>query len=140
MCSRNNRLDFLLDTNIISALMRDDPKLGVWLASEPPETRLLSCTIVRGQILVGLAQLPEGRRRTDLESKAYRLLDAIPCEPVPVPAAVHYARIKAAQQRKGLSLDENDLWIAATAVALGATLVSRDRDFQRLESFPLISP
>jgi len=30
--------------------------------------------------------------------------------------------VKLAQQRRGLSLDENDLWMAATALALGATL------------------
>jgi predicted nucleic acid-binding protein len=30
-------------------------------------------------------------------------------------------------------LDENDLWIAATAVALDAVLVSRDSDFQQIE-------
>ena len=29
-------------------------------------------------------------------------------------------------------LDENDLWIAATAAALAATLVTRDKDFTRV--------
>jgi tRNA(fMet)-specific endonuclease VapC len=41
--------------------------------------------------------------------------------------------IKRTRQLKGLTLDENDLWIAATALALGATLISRDNDFQNLE-------
>jgi predicted nucleic acid-binding protein len=36
-------------------------------------------------------------------------------------------------ERQGLSLDENDLWIAATASAVGATLVTRDRDFGSVE-------
>lgn len=40
-----------------------------------------------------------------------------------------YAKIKRARERKGFSLDENDLWIAATASAFGAILVTRDRDF-----------
>jgi predicted nucleic acid-binding protein len=30
-------------------------------------------------------------------------------------------------------LDENDLWIAATALATGATLITRDGDFQQIE-------
>ena len=42
-------------------------------------------------------------------------------------------QIKAARQRQGLALDENDLWIAATAKALGAILVSTDRDFAQID-------
>jgi predicted nucleic acid-binding protein len=38
--------------------------------------------------------------------------------------------VKFARQQHGLTLDGNDLWVAATALALGATLVSRD-GFQR---------
>ena len=37
------------------------------------------------------------------------------------------------RQRKGLVLDENDLWIAAAAREAGATLVTRDTDFQQIE-------
>jgi predicted nucleic acid-binding protein len=48
--------------------------------------------------------------------------------------------LKVTQQRLGLSLDENDLWIASTALAIGATLVSSDRDFQSVEALPLLMP
>ena len=34
---------------------------------------------------------------------------------------------------KELTLDENDLWIAATALVLGAMLISSDSDFQRID-------
>ena len=37
------------------------------------------------------------------------------------------------RERKGLALDENDLWIAATALALGSVLISRDSDFQQID-------
>ena len=40
--------------------------------------------------------------------------------------------IKLVQQARGLSLDENDLWIAAVAKTIGATLFTRDSDFQRV--------
>ena len=39
-----------------------------------------------------------------------------------------------------LPLDENDLWIAATALSLGATLVSRDSDFRAIEDLALVEP
>ena len=49
---------------------------------------------------------------------------------MPETAADVYAQIKIAREQQGLRLDENDLWIAATASALGATLVTRDSDFR----------
>jgi predicted nucleic acid-binding protein len=62
----------------------------------------------------------------------------LPCEPVIAAAADRYANVKASQQRRGLPLDENDLWIAATAIAMNATLVSRDSDFQAIEGLALV--
>jgi hypothetical protein len=52
---------------------------------------------------------------------------------VPEKASDHYATMKFSRQQKGLSLDENDLWIAATAVAIGAILITRDSDFQQID-------
>jgi len=48
--------------------------------------------------------------------------------------------VKASQQRRGLPLDENDLWIAASALVMDATLVSRDSDFQAVEGLALLEP
>jgi predicted nucleic acid-binding protein len=59
---------------------------------------------------------------------------------VPLPAEVGdvYAGVKVAQQLKGPSLDENDLWIASAAKHFGATLVSRDRDFTRIDALDVV--
>ena len=65
--------------------------------------------------------------------KAANLFAVLPCESVPAVAGDYYAKIKLARQQKGLGLDENDLWIAATALALGAVLISRDSDFQQID-------
>jgi predicted nucleic acid-binding protein len=131
---------FLLDTNAISALMREDARMASWLSSVRPDDRLVTCTIARGEILFGLGRLAQGRRRAELEAKAQRLFAALPCEPVPPVAADHYASVKLAQQRRGVSLDENDLWMAATALAMRATLVSSDSDFQRLDVLAVVVP
>ena len=56
------------------------------------------------------------------------------------PLADLYAKTKASQQRLGLPLDENDLWVAATALAIEATLVTHDSDFQAIAGLPLIKP
>lgn len=67
-----------------------------------------------------------------MEEKSRKIFESIPCLAVPEEAADHYAIVKLAQQQKGLTLDENDLWIASTALALGAVLLTRDADFKRI--------
>ena len=80
----------------------------------------------------------EGRRRSELENTAHRFLSAFRCEPAPVRAADYYATVKITRQQRGLVLDENDLWVVATALAMGATLVSRDRDFAGIDGLAVI--
>ena len=84
---------------------------------------------MRGEILFGLARMDEGRRRERLIADATRVFSLLPCVQIPNSTADYYASIKVARQRLGLSMDENGLWIAATAMALDATLVTNDRDF-----------
>jgi predicted nucleic acid-binding protein len=123
---------FLFDTSTVSAAMRDEPRLLSHIASLAATDRLVICSIVRGEILHGIERLAMGRRRQALEVKATRVFASIVCEPVTADAATWYAAVKAARERAGLALDENDLWIAATALSLGAVLVSRDSDFRQI--------
>ena len=131
---------YLLDTNAMSALMRADVRMASWLSSIGADDRVAICTITRGEVLFGLERLAQGRRRTELETKAGKLFAILPCEPLPPGAADRYASVKISQQRRGLPLDENDLWIAATALVMEATLVSRDSDFQGVEGLALVEP
>jgi tRNA(fMet)-specific endonuclease VapC len=123
---------FLLDTNALSDLAREHPTLQAHLQANSSHW-VFTSVIVRGELLYGIERLPPSRRRQDLEAKVRRLLSVVGCEPVPVTAADRYAVIKAAAQRTGAAVDENDLWIAATALHLGATLVTRDADFGRID-------
>jgi tRNA(fMet)-specific endonuclease VapC len=125
---------FLLDTNAFSDLMRENPKIDDHLAGISPMDRVVICTVVRGEILYGIKRLSNSKRQQDLEDKAIQLFSVIPCEPILESAGDYYAMIKITQQRKGLALDENDLWIAATALALGAVLISRDSDFYQVDT------
>jgi predicted nucleic acid-binding protein len=126
-------MNFLLDTTAFSDLMREHPGIDVRLETVSPVDRIVICSVVRGEILYGIGRLPEGKRQQNLAAKAIKLFGILPCEPIPEKAGDFYAEIKRTRQLKGLTLDENDLWIAATALALGATLISRDNDFQNLE-------
>ena len=126
-------MTFLLDTNAFSDLMQKHPKMDARLASVSSTERVVICSVVRGEICYGIERLPPGKRRQELEAKAAKLFTIIPCEPVPEAAGDYYATVKLSRQRKGLALDENDLWVAATALALGVVLVSRDSDFHHID-------
>jgi predicted nucleic acid-binding protein len=131
---------YLLDTNAVSALMRPDERMSSWISSIERDDRVVMCTIAGGEVLFGFERLAPGRRRTELEGKAWKLFALLPCEPIPVAAGDLYAKVKICQQRRGLPLDENDLWIAATALAMDATLVTRDSDFQGIEGLAVVEP
>jgi predicted nucleic acid-binding protein len=125
---------FLLDTNTFSDLMREDAKTEASLSSHSANNTIVICPIVRGEILFGIFRLPAGAKRQDLQLKAEKLFSKIPCRPIPESAADRYASAKVKSQQKGLSLDDNDLWIAATTLVIGATLVTRDKDFQSVDN------
>ena len=57
---------YLLDTNAISDLMRAAPHVETWLAGLDKNDRVVTCTVVRGEILFGIARLPIGKRRTEV--------------------------------------------------------------------------
>ena len=106
---------YLLDTNAISDLMRSAPAIEGWMAGLLESDRVVTCTIVRGEILFGICRLPNGRRRRELEAFGHLFLAKFPCEPLPERSGDFYAAVKIARQRSGLALDENDLRIASTA-------------------------
>jgi len=122
---------FVLDTNILSAIMgsRPVPEVAAWIAGQPEES-LFTTTVCQAEILAGIEVLPDGRRRRDLESAAR----AIFAEdfggrilPFDEAAAAAYAGIFAARKRDGQPTAPLDLMIAAIARAHGAGVVTRDR-------------
>lgn len=112
--------------------MRETPATLERLERMKGEDEILICTTVRGEILYGLSRLPAGRRRRLLDEKATGLFSAIGCEPLVESVADEYARIKTEAEANGTPLDENDLWIAAMAISLGAVLVTSDGDFRNV--------
>jgi predicted nucleic acid-binding protein len=126
---------YLLDTNAISDLMYNHPLVAVRVAAlRSPADAVITCTMVVGEILFGIEQLPLGKRRNDVQRRADGVLPGILCAGVERAAAPHYARLRHAAKLGGVGINENDLWIAATAAAIGAIVVTRDADFRRLPS------
>jgi predicted nucleic acid-binding protein len=120
----------LLDTNAVSDLMRDHPKVKARVISYPDP--VLTSVVVVGEIRYGLSRLPPGKKRNDLEARAQSILAPFRIEPVTEPIADAYGHLKASLEGQGLIHDDNDLWIAATALSHGNLVVTRDHVFTRV--------
>jgi tRNA(fMet)-specific endonuclease VapC len=120
----------LLDTNAVSDLMRDHPQVKARIGQHADP--IVTSVVVVGELRYGLDRLPVGKKRTDLEARAQTILAALRIEPVTEPIAIAYGRLKASLESLGLNLDDNDLWIAATATTQGNLLVTRDRIFSQV--------
>jgi predicted nucleic acid-binding protein len=117
--------------------MKDIPRVKGRLNSLTESDYLFTCPIVKGEILFGIGRLPAGKRRQDLEQRANELFAEVPCDPIPENVSDVYAQIKVAAEQQGTPLGECDLWIAATALALDAILVTSDSDYQRIAGLGL---
>jgi toxin FitB len=134
----------ILDTNVLSALMRSAPEAAVvrWLDHQPAESIWIT-SITLFETRFGLALLPKGRRRQLLESAFSQLLEEDLENRVldfDSAAATEAAALAAARQKAGRSVDLRDTQIAGIALARRATLATRNvRHFQDL-SVNVIDP
>jgi predicted nucleic acid-binding protein len=126
---------FLIDTNVISELMRATPAPSVlsWFSTQDPSTLYLSA-VTEAELRTGIAILPEGQRREGLRAA----LDATISEdfegrilPFDTDAAKAYAEIASGRRSAGRPIADADCQIAAIAREAGAIVVSRNlRDFE----------
>ena len=121
----------ILDTNVLSALMRTVPEAPVvaWLDRQPAESVWIT-SITLFEARLGLALLPSGRRRQSLEAAFTRLLKEDLENRVldfDSAAATEAASLAAARQKNGRQVDMRDTQIAGIALARRATLATRNR-------------
>ncbi len=135
----------LLDTNILSELMRPAPAPGVvaWLDQQPTEG-VFHCAIVRAEIELGIARLPNGQRKQTLLMIARDVFEqdlAGRCLPFDEAAAVHYAKIVDRRLRQGRPISVEDAQIAAIALTHRLLLATRNtRDFATIDGLAVINP
>ena len=128
----------ILDTNVLSALMRRTPEAPVvaWLDHQPAESVWIT-SITLFEALFGLALLPSGRRRKALEAAFGRLLNEDLENRVldfDISAATEAAALAAARRKDGRPVDMRDTQIAGIALARRATLATRNvRHFSDLK-------
>jgi predicted nucleic acid-binding protein len=120
----------ILDTNVVSEPMRQVPSTSVmdWLSRQPVE-ELCTTAVTKGEVLSGIARMPAGRRRRELEGEADDMFNEdfergiLPFDSA---AAVIYAEMMAERYATGRIVGELDVQIAAIARLHGATLATRN--------------
>jgi predicted nucleic acid-binding protein len=124
----------VLDTNILSELMRDQPELRVLRWIDAQDTNGLAITSVTvAELLYGLARLPDGERKADLASAIRPLVHedfSGRVLPFDLMAAQEYADLVADREREGRPVSMADGQIAAICRVHDAALATRNlRDF-----------
>jgi toxin FitB len=120
----------LLDTNVISEVMKPAPEALVtaWLNSRNT-AELWTSTVVVAEIYSGLDLMPAGKRQRLLFERAEFMFDRFfesRILPFDLPAARAYGAVLKTRQAKGLPIDEMDALLAATALANGSALATRN--------------
>jgi predicted nucleic acid-binding protein len=134
----------VLDSNVVSELMRSRPHPGVvaWLDAQAPGDLCL-CSVVAAELMFGVARLPDGERKRQLAQAMTTMLEedfAGQVLPFDLAAASVYAAMAAQRERGGQPIALADAQIAATCLAHGASLATRNtRPFAGLE-LELICP
>ena len=118
----------LLDTNVISELVRVDPDPAVlaYIGSLAPET-VFTAAVCEAEIRHGLALMPAGRKRDDLVERLSIFFDAgfrdqiLPFDRL---CATLYGEIRRGREAAGRPISVEDAMIAATARAYGAQAIA----------------
>ena len=131
----------LLDTNVLSELLREQPTDSVvaYIARCP---RPIVSVVVFHELAYGVERLRDKVGKARLEDYLDRVRERFRRQTVDVDAACAElsGRLRAAAARDGWVLSQMDSLIAACAMARSATLATRNpRDFERL-GIPLVDP
>ena len=126
---------YLLDTNICIYIRQQKPEevLRRFRKLRPGEAAL--SVITYGELIYGAAK---SARRAAAFDRLRELVQWLPALALPETAAEAYGTIRAALAAKGEMIGNNDLWIAAHALAAKFTLVTNnEREFLRVPGLKL---
>lgn len=129
---------YLLDTNIISDMMRNPQgranlQLEVRIAQSKSPLRVCTSVVVDCEVRYGLRRTSSSK----LDRAYTHLLQVVEILPLDALVTPHYASLRARLEQAGKSIGANDSLIAAHALALGATLITADAEFSRVPDLAL---
>ncbi len=119
---------YMLDTNIVSHLLRSHPRVTRRLVKTQMSAVCIS-SITKGELLFGLAKRQNAKSLHTLVSEFLNRIEVLPWDSV---TAEQYGPVRAEMERKGKLLGPLDMLIAAHALAVKVTLVSSDKTFRQV--------
>lgn len=135
----------LLDTNVLSELMRPQPSAIVlaWFAQQK-EVEFYTSAITQAELLLGVALLPDGKRRDAFASAVEQMFEQDfvgHCLPFDEFAAHEYSALVAIRNKLGMPISTEDAQIAAIALRNGLILATRNiKDFRKISELVLVDP
>lgn len=135
----------LLDTNVLSELMRPQPNLQVlaWFDSNA-ESEYFTSSVTKAEILTGISLLPAGKRKAGLAVAAADMFSQDfygRCLAFDEQSAEIYAELVSNRMQAGLPISTEDAQIAAIALFNHLCLSTRNiKDFIGIEGLVLVNP
>jgi len=124
---------YLLDTNIVSDLVRNPQGKAAQHIRKVGEARVCTSIIVAAELRYGAAR----RRSPRLTAQLEAVLGALEVLPFEAPADAAYGALRTQLEQAGTPVGANDLLIAAQAITLGFTIVTgNEREFARIADLP----
>lgn len=127
-------MTFLVDANVLSEGTKPEPNPRVlaWIARH--EREIAVDPIILGEIRFGILLLPAGARRDRLERWFRQGVERIHCLPWDAATGLRWAQLLAELRARGEAMPIKDSLIAATALAHGLAVATRNRnDFEKAE-------
>ena len=131
---------FLVDTNVLSEPTKSAPNKQVceWLTAH--EGEIAVDAIVFAELALGVESLAIGRRRRVLQRWLADVQETLTCLAWDAASAMCWARLVTALKAQGRSMSILDSQIAATALARGLTIATRNTQHFRFAGVDLVNP
>jgi len=122
---------YLVDTNIVSDLVKHPSGKIAERIAEVGETRIFTSIVVASELRFGA----EKNSSLRLKQQVDQILEVITVLPLESPIEFHYAEVQTYLEREGIPIGANDLLIAAHGLALNLMVVTANvREFSRVPS------